>query len=128
MAAKFPFNELLGVERVAASPGAATLRLAVEERHLRSGGIVHGGVFASLVDVTLGVTASTTTPPEADLVTIQLNVNFVKATRAGEVLTSTGEVLHRGRRTIVASARVVNQDGVLVTTGIGTLMIVDRLA
>src|SRR5690606_23377837 len=96
-----------------------------DERHLRSRGIVHGGVIATLVDVALGVSAATRLPAGYDIVTAQLNMNFLKPARVGDVLTATGTVVHYGARTAVASVRVTNADDMLVATGMGTLMILE---
>lgn len=116
-----PFHEHVGLRVELAEGGRSRTRLAVEEQHLREGGIVHGGVLATLLDVAIGVAARSLAPDGPDLVTIQLNVHFVRATRAGEVLIASGEVLHPGRRTVVARGEIRTSTGELVATGTGTL-------
>jgi uncharacterized protein (TIGR00369 family) len=116
-----PFHELVGLTVELAEGGRSRTRLAVEEHHLREGGIVHGGVLATLLDVAIGVAARSLAPDGPDLVTIQLNVHFVRATRAGEVLVASGEVLHPGRRTVVARGEIRTVAGDLVALGTGTL-------
>lgn len=116
-----PFHEHVGLHVELAEGGRSRSRLAVDEHHLREGGIVHGGVLATLLDVAIGVAARSLSPNGPDLVTIQLNVHFVRATRAGEVLVASGEVLHPGRRTVVARGEIRTETGDLVATGTGTL-------
>lgn len=116
-----PFHEHLGLHVELAAGGRSRSRLAVDAHHLREGGIVHGGVLATLLDVAIGVAARSLAPNGPDLVTIQLNVHFVRATRAGEVLVASGEVLHPGRRTVVARGEIRTEAGDLVATGTGTL-------
>lgn len=125
LAARFPFHELLGIVPGDFADGVASLRLVIDERHLRSQGIVHGGVLATLVDVALGASAATTLPDGHDLVTAQLNMNFLKPVRVGDELTATGTVLHRGRRTAVSQVQITTADGTAVAVGTGTLMILE---
>ena len=40
-------------------PGHVTVRYAVGPDHLRTGGIAHGGIIATLMDTALGLAAST---------------------------------------------------------------------
>ena len=122
--AAYPYHERLGVEIEESSGGKSRIRMEVAERHLRSGGIVHGGVLATLIDIATGVAARSVAPPEADLVTIQLNVNFVRATGVGDTLVGTADVEHAGRRSVVAHAEIRNAAGKLVAIGSGTLLYV----
>lgn len=119
-----PFLDLLGAEQVAASEGHATWRLAVRECHLRTLGILHGGVVAVLLDTALGRAVSTVCPANLTAVTAQLNVNFVRPARAGEVLLASGEVQHFGRRTAVARGELRTDSDILVATASGTFFFV----
>jgi uncharacterized protein (TIGR00369 family) len=87
-------------------------------------GLVHGGVYATLLDTAMGWAASTLAPQGQDLVTVQLNVNFIRPCREGETLVASGEVVHSGRRTAVARGEVRTAAGELAATGSGTFMFV----
>jgi acyl-coenzyme A thioesterase PaaI-like protein len=56
------------------------------------------------------------------LVTIQLNLNFVRPARVGDILHATGQVLHSGRRTALSRGEVRNASNSLVATATATLM------
>ena len=99
---KSPFLGSLGVELVARSDGRAVLRLVMDERHLRTRGIAHGGLLSTLLDTAMGIAVSTGTPDGCFAVTAQLNVNFVRPGWNGEVLETTGLVCHRGQQTVDA--------------------------
>jgi acyl-CoA thioesterase len=120
--APLPFHDLIGLEIVVASAGGSELRLVVDERHLRDAGIVHGGLFATLLDAGVGLAARSSSPAADRLVTAQLNLNFVRPSVPGDVLTVRGEVLHSGRTSVVARAEVRDASGRLMATGTGTLL------
>ena len=116
--------ELLGM--VPAEPsrpgGPGRVRLVVGEQHLRSLGLMHGGVAASMLDSFMGRAAFAHSPPGHHLVTLQLNVHFIRAVRVGETLIADGEVHHHGRRTAVVHSELRTDQGKLIATGSGTFM------
>ena len=119
---KVPFLKLLGLMVDDVGDGRIAFRMTVEERHLRTLGIVHGGVTATLLDTATGCAASTKAPADHHVVTVQLNVNFIRPAWQGETLIASGEVKHAGRQTAVASGEVRTDEGVLVATAMGTFM------
>ena len=121
-----PFLESLHAEPVASEKGRATWRLAVAEQHLRTHGILHGGVVATLLDTAMGRAVSTLCRDDQSCVTAQLNVNFIRPSWSGETLTITGEVQHSGRQTSVARGEIRTATGVLVATGTGTFLFVPK--
>ncbi len=123
-----PFLKGLGIEPVAADRGRTTWRLVVSEPHLRSHGILHGGMAAALLDAALGTAVSTLCRADQNAVTAQLNVNFVRPAWLGETLLATGEVVHHGRQTAVARGELRTAAGVLVATASGTFLFVPQPA
>lgn len=123
-----PFLEGLRAEPVSSEAGRATWRLIVAEQHLRTHGILHGGVVATLLDTAMGRAVSTLCRDDQSCVTVQLNVNFIRPSWSGETLTITGEVPHAGRQTAVARGEIRTAAGVLVASGSGTFMFVPRPA
>jgi acyl-CoA thioesterase len=121
-----PFLELLGVRPVEASRGRAVFELTVEDKHLRTLGLLHGGVTATLLDTALGYAAVTTAPSGHFVVTVQLNANFIRPAWLGERLLASGEVIHSGRQTAVARGEIRTADGELVASGTGTFMYVPQ--
>lgn len=117
-----PFLELLKIEPVAADRGRSVFSMVVEQRHLRTLGILHGGVSAVLLDTALGYAAGTMAPEGHFVVTVQLNVNFIRPAWEGETLTVTGEVRHSGRQTAVSCGEIRTGDNQLVSTGTGTFL------
>lgn len=121
-----PFLELLDIRPVAAEKGHAVFEMRVEQRHLRTLGILHGGVTATLLDTAMGYAAGTLSPAGYFVVTVQLNVNFIRPGWDGETLQVTGNVKHSGQQTAVAYGEIRNAEGVLLATGTGTFMYIRR--
>lgn len=123
-ARRVPLHELLGLRLVVAKDGRGAVELTVTERHLRTFGMVHGGIVATLLDASMGVAAMTRAPQDHDVVTVQLNVNFIRAAWEGETLSATGELLHSGRRTAVGRGEIHTSGGALVASGTATFMFI----
>ncbi|MBD3676689.1 MAG: PaaI family thioesterase [Planctomycetaceae bacterium] len=119
---EFPFLDLLEVEVQAIDPGTAVLKLQVDEKHLRSLGIVHGGVTSALLDTALGVAGASHAPKKHHAVTMQLNINFTRIAKQGDLLTTTGRAVHFGSRTAVCQGEVLNQNGEMIASASSTIM------
>lgn len=121
-----PFLDLLKIIPVECDSGRARFELTVEERHLRTLGILHGGVTATLLDTAMGMAAGTLAPTGHYVVTVQLNVNFIRPSWTNETLIATGNVKHSGRQTAVSFGEIHTSEGVLMATGSATFMYIPR--
>jgi uncharacterized protein (TIGR00369 family) len=119
-----PFLAMLGAELVERGDGSATLALNLSEMHLRTRGIAHGGVIATLLDTAMGVAVSTQTPDGCFAVTSQLNVHFIRPGWNGERLLISAKVSHSGATTSVAQAEMTTADDVGVALASGTFIFV----
>lgn len=112
----------LGIRVVRVDRGRAEITCVADERHLRSLGMVHGGLFATMIDSCTGLAGHSVAPAGHYTLTVELHMNFVRAAKAGETLTAVGTVRHGGRRTAVVQGEITLPDGTLVATGSATLM------
>lgn len=119
-----PFLAMLGAELVERGDGTATLALNLSEMHLRTRGIAHGGVIATLLDTAMGVAVSTQTPEGCFAVTCQLNVHFIRPGWNGERMMISAKVSHCGATTSVAQAEMATDSGVNVAIASGTFSFV----
>lgn len=124
---RVPFLEHLRAQPITLEPGRARLELVIEQQHLRNLGIMHGGVLAAVLDTVMGMAASTRAAQGQFVVTVQLNVNFVRPAWLGETLVGTGIVQHAGKQTAVARGEVHTAEGALVGTGSGTFMFLEHV-
>lgn len=119
-----PFAQLLRLPPVVVEHGVSRLEFVVEEIHLRPGGLLHGGVLASVLDTVTGFAAYSIAPPGNEVLTMQLNMNMTATAKLGERLIATGRVLHAGRRTAVMNGEIRLASGKLLATGSATMFFV----
>ncbi len=119
-----PFLAHLRARLLSADNGKASLEVVIRRFHLRQGGTVHGGVYATIMDVVTAYAVSSFLPQGHDMVTIQLSLNMTGTAKVGDLLTATGEVRHAGRRTAVSIGEIRRQDGRLLATGSATMMFI----
>lgn len=82
-----------------------SIGLRIEERHLNNRGTGHGGLIATLADIALGyacAAASDAGGGGKNFVTIDLQVEYLASTRAGDWVQSEVKVLNAGTRTASA--------------------------
>ena len=117
---RLSFLERLGVR----ADGAGRLLIDVRAGHLRTLGIAHGGVIATLLDSVMGMVANRSSPPDHYLVTAQLNVHFIRPAFEGETLIASAQVRHAGRKTAMAQGEIQTPNGELVATASATFVYV----
>lgn len=120
----FPFLHAVHMEPLEIGNGTGSLRIILQEMHLRVGEIMHGGVATALLDTALGLAAATRAPKQHDVVTEQLNVHFVRAARIGAELIGEGTVLNSNRRNCVCRGEIRTASGELIAAGSATLQFV----
>lgn len=115
------------LERVA--EGRAVFAGTPGAKHLNPMGGVHGGWMATLIDSATGCAAHTTLAPGEAYATSDLRVSFLRGLtpETGEVRCE-GVVLHRGRRTVLAEAKLTDAAGRLLAHGTATCMILEPRA
>jgi uncharacterized protein (TIGR00369 family) len=118
-------DHTLGLEILSASADRVEARLVIDARHLQIQGLVHGGVYTSIVE-TLGsvgawLAGGSETRP---VVGLDNHTSFVRAVRAG-ALHAVAEPVHRGRRTQLWEVRITDDSGKLAATGRLLAMVLD---
>ena len=74
--------------------------------------MVHGGLALTLLDSVMGCAVHTTLPAGVGYGTLELSVNLVRGiTPATGPVLCEGTVIHAGRRTATAEARLTAEDG-----------------
>ena len=102
------------------------VELAIEPRHINIGGIVHGGVYCSLLDTAMARSyIKSVSETGLPAVTLEMKVNFVGAASAG-TLRARGRIVAKTRRTVLVEGRVEDESGRLLARGSATMMIVEK--
>lgn len=123
------FNQLIGVRLTAWTYGRARLAVEVDERHMNSLGIAHGGVGASLLDTAMGMGVSYRGPdePRGWCVTLTLNTQFLHPMKPG-LITAESQRVGGGRQTVFMEAEVRDDENRVLMTGQGTFKVINRPA
>lgn len=93
-----PFVDDLGLQLVRMADGEAELVCPVQERHLNSFRVVHGGVMMTMLDVAMAHAARATLAPseaaQTGALTVEMKTSFLRPGEGGQ-LRCTARVLHR---------------------------------
>jgi 1,4-dihydroxy-2-naphthoyl-CoA hydrolase len=94
-----PFDKEIGLVFTELSPDRARAQLDVTSKLLQPMGIVHGGVYCSIIESMASVAAYTwlNSTGSGSVVGVNNNTDFLRAIRTGTVY-GVATPLHRGRR------------------------------
>jgi uncharacterized protein (TIGR00369 family) len=117
------FARWMGITLVGLDVGESELRLDLEKHHLNPGGIVHGGVLATLLDASIGLALRSKIGMTTDHVTIELDVHYLSPARTGALI-GRGRAVRVGGRVSYGEADVFGDDGKLLAKGTATFLVV----
>lgn len=104
-------NSYIGQVVVAAEPGRVEVSWTPAEKLCNPGGTVHGGYIAMILDNAVCLAASSTCEVFMPMLTLNLNVDYLRAVRAGETYAVTGTCLHPGSTRMVSNAAITDARG-----------------
>ena len=114
----------LGIRVESLSEGQAVYVLDPAPATINAMFTVHGGVLATLMDTAMGSAIYTCLDDGAYYTTLEIKANFIRAVSVdGPRLTCVGKMVHVGRRTAAAEARVHDTAGTLIALATCTCMI-----
>ena len=118
------FVKLLEMKLIHVEPGNAILSMPIDPaKHTNLYNVAHGGALASLADTAMGVACASL---GRRVVTLELNMNFIKAPDSGTVIRACGRVLHNGGHTLVVECDVLGEKEVLLGKARGTFYVVGK--
>lgn len=100
------------------TPDGGRARLTVTDKLLQPWGIVHGGVWCSIIESLASVSGHVWLGENGGgtVVGVNNNTDFLRAIRSGTV-TATSEPVHRGRRQQLWLITITDEEGRLVARG-----------
>ncbi|HEY0185672.1 MAG TPA: PaaI family thioesterase [Rhodopila sp.] len=122
-----PAIELVGISLAEVDAGRVVMRLIPAEYHYNPLGTVHGGILATLLDSVMGCAVLSTLPRGRAFTSLEIKVNYVRTvtSESGE-LSAEGRVVHGGRRSAVAEAKLHDAAGRLCATASTTCLVFDQ--
>lgn len=106
-----PIAKLLNYRLTQVESGRVTFRGISRFEHLNPMGTVHGGWFGTLLDSAMACAVMTRLETGTQYTTLEFKVNITRPLTIGAEVDTLGEVLHYGRSTAVAEARLVEVNG-----------------
>ncbi len=100
--------------------GFCTVQGKVEHRHLNINGVVHGGVYATILDTAMGGAVVSLLREGETTATTSLYLEFLRAAREGDTLTARGDVLRRGHHIAFAEGNLTDENGLRLSQARGT--------
>jgi uncharacterized protein (TIGR00369 family) len=113
-----PYADYLGLR----ATGPGEVRLTIRPDLVNGVGKLLGPVGFALVDYAMGDAAWAGLEPGHAAVTVNIAINYLDSSDAGEVVCR-GRLDRRGRRVAATSAEVHHADGRLLITAVGTFAI-----
>ena len=118
-----PYFELLSIKLMDVGVGYSSLEIDLANKHLQPYGMVHGGVFASIIDaaafwsIYFGIE-----DPDAGLTTVDLKLNYLEPAVSGKLF-ARGRQIKVGRTLGYAEAQVFDQSEKVLAHGTSTVII-----
>ncbi|HEX6750751.1 MAG TPA: PaaI family thioesterase [Longimicrobium sp.] len=120
-----PIAMTLGFTLEMAEEGRAVFVMEPAEHHYNPIGMVHGGVTATLLDSAMGCAVHTRLPAGVGYTTLEMKVNLLRAiTMDTGPVRCEGTLIHIGRTTALAEARLTDAAGRLLAHATSTCLLV----
>lgn len=113
------FDKQLGLSFLEVTPDGGRAELTIKDELLQPWGIVHGGVYCSIIESLASVSAHvwlTSTGSGGTVVGVNNNTDFLRAISAGTV-TATSTPIHRGRRQQLWLITITDENDKLIARG-----------
>ncbi len=120
-----PYFNLLSMKIDTLEMGRSFLEVEVQKKHLQPYGIVHGGVYASLIDAAAFWAAYSTVESTA-MTTVEMKLNYLAPAASGRFI-ARGKSIKSGRTICLSEATVFDDQRKMLAHGTVTLMILNSL-
>lgn len=122
-----PFLDEIGVEFLMMEGGKAQVSLTLQERHMNSWQVTHGGVVMTLLDVAMALAGRSLDPESRASVTVEMKTSFLQpGGQPGRRLVASGHAFHRSTTLCFCEADLHDGDR-LVAKAMGTFKYIKRL-
>lgn len=113
-----PFSKYIGVKALEIKDGYARYALPIKNELLHIYGGLHGGVIASLADISMAAAVLSTLGYERRIATVNLNMQYVAPLKEGEALAE-ARVIERKRGVVFAEVTIYNGNREITAKGSG---------
>lgn len=122
------FATALGLVMESVDPDLVKGHMDIEPRHLQPWGIVHGGVYSTIIETLASIGAAVSVVPDGRTAAgMENHTSFLRSISTGRV-TAEARALHRGRTTHLWEVDIRDDRGRLVAHGKVRMAILDARA
>jgi len=104
------FRELLGIKVVEVKDGYAKMSMTIAKEHTNIHGFTHGGIIFSLADCAF---AELTNFGSTKAVAVQVSINFIRPTQAGDTLTAEATRASEGKTFSICNISVSKENKIV---------------
>ncbi|KAA9019949.1 hotdog fold thioesterase [Niallia endozanthoxylica] len=114
----------LGIEVIKIEKGRVTATMPVDDRTCQPFGLLHGGASVALAETVASAGGYELVDKENEAVVgLEINANHIKGKKDGMV-TAVGEVIHRGKATMIWEVKIKDEQDQLICISRCTLAII----
>ena len=121
-----PFIEDLGIEFLDAPVGSGRVALDLQQRHLNSWNVAHGGVLMTMLDIAMAIAGRSIEPGSRGGVTVEMKTSFLQPGLAGSRLVASASAFHRSTTMSFCEGEIRDADDRLIAKAIGTFKTLRR--
>ena len=116
---KVPFLKLIGMELLDLKTDEATIRLPMRDELRQPQALLHGGATASVIDTAMAFAVITRLADGEKASTVDLTVHYLRPVTKGAIF-CTAKIVRAGKRLLIVSADVFDDEEKLVATALST--------
>jgi uncharacterized protein (TIGR00369 family) len=117
-----PYFMLLGMQIRNFDIGTSLLEIDLEGKHLQPFGVVHGGVFSSIIDAAAFWAVYPEVPEEMSMTSVDLKLNYLAPATKGKLI-ARGTRIKIGKTLGLGAAEVTDETGKILAHGTSTLIV-----
>lgn len=119
-----PYFSLLSMKILDIGIGFSVVEINLDQKHLQPFGLVHGGVFASIIDAAaFWAFFYEIEDQNTGATSVDLKLNYLSPATSGKLIAKGRQIKH-GRTLGYAEAHVTNESSKILAHGTSTLMII----
>jgi uncharacterized protein (TIGR00369 family) len=118
------FDHFINPDIIRLEDGLTEVRWLPQPEHLNRFGAIHGGALAGLIDSVAAIASLTKLKR---IVTIEMNISYIKAATISNKILAKGVVIQAGKSLIRTTVELFNEDNQLITRGNLTFFIMGDL-
>lgn len=114
----------LGIEITELEAGRVVATMPVDHRTHQPFGLLHGGASVALAETVASIGGQALVDQKKEgVVGLEINANHIRGKKEG-IVTATGTVLHKGRKTMVWDIKITDEEDKLICVSRCTLAVV----